>query len=103
MHCRQGRSRAVRRCKIFNTVFKKLNCPGAFDWWCPWQHVLFSGVSSCGFGAPQKQGVVATGRTGWEAESPPALFGSEAGHVAGLSDPFRGTKLGAVCFDSREE
>lgn len=48
-------------------------------------------------GAPEKQGAVATGRTSWEAESPPALFGSEAGHVAGLSDPFRGMKLGAVC------
>lgn len=80
-YCRQGRSHAVRRCKIFNTLFKKLNCPGAFDWWCPWQHAWFSGVSSCGFWAPKKQrrgggvagrrwGEPATGRTGWEAREP---------------------------------
>ena len=31
-------------------------------------------------------------------ESPPALLGSVTGHVAGLSDPFRGTKLGGSLF-----
>lgn len=32
-------------------------------------------------------------------ENPPAVLGLVAGHVAGLSDPFRGRNWGAVCFD----
>lgn len=68
-------------------LFKKLNCPGAFDWWCPWQHVWFSGVSSWGFWVPQK---------GWGA------YLWEDWGVAGLSDPFRGMKLGVVLTSGEE-
>lgn len=54
-HCGQGRNSAVRRCKVFNThLKKKLNCFGASDWWCSWQHACFPKVSSLGFWTPRK-------------------------------------------------
>lgn len=36
------------------TLFKKLNCPGDFHRWCPWQQASFSRVPSWGLWVSQK-------------------------------------------------